>query len=85
MPPINRSAGRNVHIYGSNDPDTVLGGLVLTPGVTNANFYSMAEILFIFQTTFFLRDEGKTKIEKDDHPLQSGKYYIVSDGRYINP
>ena len=81
MPPINRSAGRNVHIYGSNDPDTVLGGLVLTPGITNANLYSMTEVFIIFTTTFFLRDEDKTKIERDNQPLRSGKYYIVSDGR----
>ena len=38
-----RSAGRNVHIYDARDPDVVLGGLTLTNGVTNANFYSMVE------------------------------------------
>ena len=48
MPPINRSAGRNVHIYDANDPTAVLGGLILVNGVTNANFYSMVEILIIF-------------------------------------
>ncbi|KAF2187479.1 hypothetical protein K469DRAFT_705164 [Zopfia rhizophila CBS 207.26] len=74
MPPINRSAGRNVHIYDPNDPDTVLGGLVLTPGVTNANFYSMVEIIVIFSGTFFLYDGGETKIERDDYPLQPGNH-----------
>ena len=81
MAPVNRSGGRDVHIYDSNDPDTVLGGLVLTPGITNANLYSMTEVFIIFTTTFFLRDEDKTKIERDNQPLRSGKYYIVSDGR----
>ncbi|KAL0639311.1 hypothetical protein Q9L58_001537 [Maublancomyces gigas] len=40
----NRSLGRNVHIYNASDP-TELGGLVLTNGVTNANFHSMVEII----------------------------------------
>ncbi|KAF2185832.1 hypothetical protein K469DRAFT_707505 [Zopfia rhizophila CBS 207.26] len=82
MPPIDRSAGRNVHIYDPNDPDTVLGGLVLTSGVTNTNFYSMVEIFVIFSGTFFLRDGGETKIERDDYPLQPGKYYIFSDNSF---
>ncbi|KAF2181340.1 hypothetical protein K469DRAFT_713764, partial [Zopfia rhizophila CBS 207.26] len=56
IPPINRLAGRNVHIYDPNDPDTVLGGLVLTPGVTNTNFYLIVEIIVIFSGTFFLYD-----------------------------
>ena len=85
MPPPNRSAGRNVHIYDLNDPDNVLGGLVLTPGVTNANFYSMVEILVIFISTFFLRDDDGTKIERDNHPLQPKKYYIVSGGMLSKP
>ncbi|KAF2194976.1 hypothetical protein K469DRAFT_545534 [Zopfia rhizophila CBS 207.26] len=78
MPPIDRSRGRNVHIYDANDPATVLGGLILAKGVTNTNFYSMVEMLFIFTGTFFLRDEGNTKIEKDDRPLQPGEYSIVA-------
>lgn len=41
MSAANRSAGREVHIYDANDPATVLGRLILTNGVTNANFYSM--------------------------------------------
>src|SRR6266536_2572618 len=77
MPPVNRSAGRNVHIYNVNDPTAVLGGLILANGVTNTNFYSMVEILFIFKKSFFLQDESGTKLERDSHPLQPGKYYIV--------
>ncbi|KAF2177197.1 hypothetical protein K469DRAFT_733016 [Zopfia rhizophila CBS 207.26] len=61
MPPINRSRKRNVHIYDANDPTTVLGGLRLANGVTNASFYSLY-----------------SQIEKDDHPLQPGKYFIVA-------
>jgi len=91
MPTRHRSAGRNVHIYDLNDPTTEIGGLLLLPGVTNANFYAMIEIIVIFnlqdenetniemsERCFFLQDESETKIEKDDHPLQPGSYYIVT-------
>jgi hypothetical protein len=82
MTSLNRSVGRNVHIYNANDPGTELGGLILTNGVTNANFYSMVEILFIFESTFFLRDEGDVRIQRDGHQLQPGNYYIVATGRF---
>jgi len=78
MPAALRSAGRNVHIYDLNDPTTAIGGLLLLPGVTNASFYAMIEIIVIFESPFFLQDENGTKIEKDDHPLQPGNYYIVA-------
>ncbi|KIW86275.1 hypothetical protein Z517_01670 [Fonsecaea pedrosoi CBS 271.37] len=78
MPTRDRSAGRNVHIYDLNDPTTVIGGLLLLPGVTNANFYTMIEIIIIFEGPFFLQNENETKIEKDDYPLQPGNYYIIT-------
>jgi len=80
MPPLCRSAVRNVRLYGTNDPTTELGGLFLTNGITNANFYSMVEIIIAFKSEFFLCDEGGTIIKKDDHPLQPGKYYIGATG-----
>jgi hypothetical protein len=81
--PAPRSVGRDVHIHDANNADVVLGGLVLTPGVTNANFYSMVEILIIFTSSFILQDERGTKIERDDSPLQPGKYFIVSAGQLL--
>lgn len=84
MPPINRSAGRNIHIYDGNDTETVLGGMFLTAGVTNSNFYAMAGVLFIFSSSFFLRIENGTKIERDEQPLLPGKYFIVSDSQFMN-
>src|SRR5271169_994660 len=67
MPPIDRSAGRNVHIYDDNDRTTVLGGLILNPGVTNANFYAMIRIFVEFERrTFSLRNEGGIEIKKND-------------------
>ncbi|KIW85625.1 hypothetical protein Z517_01017 [Fonsecaea pedrosoi CBS 271.37] len=82
MPPPDRSAGRNVHIYDLNDPTTVIGGLIARPGVTNANFYAMIEIIVMFDGPFFLQNENETRIEKDDHPLQPGQYYIVTTSSF---
>ncbi|KIW81612.1 hypothetical protein Z517_04638 [Fonsecaea pedrosoi CBS 271.37] len=82
MPARDRSAGRNVHIYDLNDPTTVIGGLRLLPGITNANFYAMIEIIVIFPSPFSLQNENETTIERDDHPLQPGKYYIVAKGSF---
>ena len=82
MSVANRSAGRGVHIYNANDPANVLGGLILTNGVTNANFYSMVDIVFVFSQNYFLRDEGGITVQKDDRPLQPGNYYFVTNGRF---
>lgn len=85
MPAANRSAGRNVFIYDSKDPTKVLGGLVLTNGVTNANFYFMIEILFIFTTTFELQlNEADATIPRNGDPLQAGNYYIITSCELIH-
>ena len=79
MSVLDRSAGRDVHIYDAKDPDTAVGGLVLTNGITHANFYSMVEIICIFDGIYyFLRDEYGTMIQRDDSLLHPGKYYIVT-------
>jgi hypothetical protein len=83
--PADRSLGRDVFIYDAKDPDKVLGGLILTNGVTNANFYSMVEILIIFGGGFSLLDDNGTKINRDDNPLQPGNYFIDADGRLQLP
>ncbi|KAI9880656.1 MAG: hypothetical protein M1830_001660 [Pleopsidium flavum] len=80
MPTVNRTAGRNVFIYDVSNPNDVLGGLILTNGVTNANFYSMIEILFIFTRPVLLRHNSNTIIQRDDTPLWPGNYYIVTTG-----
>ncbi|PUU82978.1 hypothetical protein B9Z19DRAFT_937281, partial [Tuber borchii] len=59
-----------------NDPSTVLGGLSLDDGITNANFHSMVEIVFIFDNDYTLCGESGTPIQRDDNPLQPGKYLI---------
>ncbi|KAI9779963.1 MAG: hypothetical protein M1839_007119 [Geoglossum umbratile] len=80
MPAFNRSDGRDVHIYDAKDPDTVIGGLVITSGITNANLYSMVEIICFMDSIFFLRDEYGTTIQRDDSSLHPGKYSILTSG-----
>lgn len=78
MPP-DRSGGRDVYFYDAAKPTEVLGGLVLTNGITNKNFHEMLEILLVYDHPFSLRDENKTLVGKDDDPLQRGKYYITGE------
>jgi hypothetical protein len=78
MPPHNRSAGRNVHIFDTRDRNTSIGGLILTASVTNANLYAMIEIFVIFNGEYILHNESDITIEKDDSILLPGNYYIDS-------
>ena len=91
MPPIDRSGGRNVHIYDAENPTVVLGGLILNNGITNANLYSMLDIFIVYEESFsseneepfLLQDENGTGIQKNNHPLRPGKYYIVSASKIL--
>lgn len=84
MAPRNRSRGRDVHIYDAKDHTTVLGGLILTNGVTNTNFYMMVEILIFFTASFEIQNEGGDTIERNDDPLQPGKYYIDAASKSLS-
>ena len=77
---LSRSLGRNVHIYSAKDTSTVIGGLVATNGMTNANFYSIVEIVFIFDNDYTLCYKSGTTVQRDDNPLQAGKYLINTAG-----
>lgn len=68
-------------IYDANRPDKALGGLILTQGLTNANFHHMVEILFIFTDPIRLCHDSNTVIERDGTSLRPGKYYIVTAGK----
>jgi len=91
-PPINRSEGRDVHIYDAKNSTAVLGGLILSNGVTNANLYSMLSIFIVFEKPFppqneelfHLQDVKRNRIEKNNHPLQPGKHYIVTTSRFLH-
>jgi hypothetical protein len=92
IPPINRSGGRNVHIYDAENPTVLLGGLILSNGVTNANLYSMLDMFITYEEPFFLEDEepfllldgNSTRIEKNNHPLQPGNYYVFSISGFLH-
>ncbi|KAI9877963.1 MAG: hypothetical protein M1830_002331 [Pleopsidium flavum] len=84
MPATNRVEGRNVHIYDAKDPSKSLGGLILTDGITNANFYAMIDILFIFESTFILRlNNGNKTVPKNRDALQQGNYHIVTTDTFL--
>ncbi len=72
-----RSSGRNVHIYDAKDRVTLLGGLILTNGITKSNFYSMVEIFLLFQSSFSIEYEDSAILERNKDPLPQGKYYIT--------
>jgi hypothetical protein len=80
-PVIDRSQGRNVHIFNSSENTTPVGGLVLTNGLTNANLYSMVEIIVIVTSPFTLRSKDNDIITRDGNLLQPGSYYICSASR----
>ena len=79
----NRSAGRDVHIYDANDPTTILGGLILTNGVTNASFYTMVEVFLLFNRDYVLRHEDGMVLMRDEQVLRRGKYDIVTEGKIL--
>lgn len=78
MPP-NRSLGRNVHFYKLGDPENPFGGLVLTDGITNKNFYAMIEILLTCQSSFSILDKDHAVVQLNDLPLQPGSYYVTGE------
>jgi hypothetical protein len=82
-----RSAERNVHIYHSDDLAKPLGGLVVTNGITYANFYAMVEVFLFFSSPFVLRHEDVTDslrdIPRDEQPLQPGIYYVITEGEKL--
>jgi hypothetical protein len=50
--------------------------------VTNANLYSMVEIILTFGSgsDYHLQNAGGSQVDRDDHPLLPGNYYVATDG-----
>ena len=75
---------RDTYIYGT-DGKTIIGGLLASTGITNANLYFIVELFCTFSEFYQLQHktvEGAFKIvEKDENQLKTGDYYIVTDGR----
>ncbi|KAG0123251.1 hypothetical protein HOY82DRAFT_575160 [Tuber indicum] len=80
MPPADRSAWRDTHIYSFDNRETILGGLWVSEGITNANLYSMLEIFCFCTDTFVLHDELEQLLARDSEQLRPGNYYIVTNG-----
>ena len=85
MSATNRSSGRDVFIYDPEDPNTVLGGLLLSSGMTNSNLYSMVEIIMFMKDDYRLRHKHKdgTESQRDGQALQRGDYYIITTGKML--
>ena len=77
-----RTLARNVFFYDLRDLSILLGGLVLNPGVTNANFYSMIDIVLVISSTYFLQNDNSETLQRDSQPLLPGNYFIVADGKF---
>lgn len=75
-----RAILRDVFFSDFRDPLTLLGGLVLTPGVTNANFHTMIDIALVVSSTYFLQNDNGETLQRDTRPLLPGNYYVVADG-----
>lgn len=75
-----RSIDRNVYVFDNQEPTKVLGGLCITPGITNKSFHIMIEVLIVFNASFTLTREGLI-VPRNEDPLQPGNYYVVSDGQ----
>ncbi|KAK3364515.1 hypothetical protein B0T25DRAFT_628158 [Lasiosphaeria hispida] len=77
-----RALARDIFIYDLQNFDTLLGGLVLTTGVTNANFYAMVGIIInaSLPGPFILQDENGTTVAQGTQPLLPGRYFVVADG-----
>ncbi len=74
-----RALARDVFFYDLRDLDTLLGGLALNRGVTNANFYAMVNIVLVISGPFLVQnDEGETVLQ-DEQPLLPGNYFIVAN------
>ena len=77
-----RALARDVFIYDLQDFDTLLGGLVLTASVTNANFYAMVDIIIdiLPPGPFFLQDDNGGTVAQDTQPLLPGTYFVIANG-----
>jgi len=44
----------------------------------------MVEILVLFTSTFELHDENEATMQRNDEPLQPGKYYVHAVGKFLH-
>ncbi|KAG0639122.1 HNH endonuclease-domain-containing protein [Tuber brumale] len=80
MPHLDHSQWHDTFIYASDNRAVRLGGLWAGESFTNANFYSMLEVLCFFSDTFDVHDDSEQLVDRNEEQLQPGNYYIVTSG-----
>lgn len=77
----NRSLLRDVIIWDlNNNEDRVpLGGLILTPSVTNTDFRQMLDVLLITSPDYVVQNEHGDEVLRDAQPLLPGDYTVTAD------
>ncbi|KAL1970612.1 hypothetical protein VTN77DRAFT_4256 [Rasamsonia byssochlamydoides] len=79
-----RAACRNVHIFDNQKPPVEIGGLHVTRGVSNQLLYDMTAVLVVEPVySWRLRDERNQQVLRDNNPVQSGNYYIISNSEQV--
>lgn len=66
---MTRSRGHTVFIYNAKGENEELGGLGMTQGITNKNFYDMLEILLVFNSPYNLTLAGGDTGPKDGRKM----------------
>lgn len=84
MAPFNRAIGRTVHFYDHSSADNnSIGGLVLNPSFTQANFLTCLDILIIAPVVYEVRRRGSDQtVARIDSRLEPGEYDIICPGRF---
>ena len=68
----------DVRIYAAGAPEKCIAGLIATGGIAHSNFHRMINIVFISEGRILVYDENAYRIDNDNLPLLSGKYYLSS-------
>jgi hypothetical protein len=79
--PLDRSVGRNVHIFDARDPTKEIGGLLLCAGVSRRNFYDWVAMIITTDDDWHLEFEDN-RLPRDDAALSRGDYFLRCDGQF---
>lgn len=77
--PDGRIRERDVFVSNSRDPEAILAGLVLTPGITNQNLHQMLEIVLVIPGFYHIQGGNGEELSRDTQPLLPGNYLVVTD------
>jgi len=80
MPPLDRTPWHDTFFYVSNKPDKPVASLWAAKGISNINLHAMLEMICCFTDDYDLYDKEEELLERDGVQLQSGNYYIVTNG-----